>query len=970
MENPSTRLYQILSSLRQESASGHHFVSYVDLKRSVTQTLVSDVIDGFDYPEHRRFMVVARILEEGLRVFAILIWMHDEEQICHFLEHNELDSRLPMEEGQVHRIAPQVRDQFWKEVQWEFLPHEFRMNDGHRIIQDRVILPFLEDVKQAEGASGEISKCTIAFGQQTLLSENDTTSLIVVRKRLKMIKSQEATDKAFRREMECLEVLRCLRHDNIIQLLGSYTHKGEHNLLFPSLPQDLASFLQLDERFGEFRENLTFYDALSGLASAVGMVHNVVVDASNRQSPLTRIGYHHDIRPKNILVTSSTFILADFGLARFKPANEDSKTRWKTGVGDYIAPECMDENFDRKKVGRSIDIWSLGCLIAEIATYMEGGPSHVKKFREERERSDLKKIWTNNYFFEKETLNVSVSRWLTMLSANPKDRGVRCLVEAARVMLQVNHEDRPKIARVSRILSYIHIKALFRLTDDAFQKTVTTSKLSSRETPPYGRLNLWFEAERFKAWGIVLGMYTDQIDCALFKENASMAVSLRIVLEKLHPKLRSYTLFPSNEIASRLSDTVLMRTPFDEDVRKQVQELWEAVPLVYQERMEQVWRQSLLDTEDSAYLNRIEEDAPTLNEPFSGIGVHAAMRRLEHALWKESETTSSQQKKLILRDAQIERIKTLGQDRELAWYRPIQQPSLSLSPVDVHGRQCVLIEWMLYSPIWAGQSDEQKVIKVAALTELLHGPKPKGFHVLNCLGVLPPTEESNHEGFGFVYSFPSDIIASLEQEPRTLLEFIQKKDYTMLLEERFHIAKSLIRSLYELHSAGWLHKNIQSCNILFFPQDSSDTWNAARDPFLIGFRHSRPDGEVWYSDTDKYNNPRTDYHHPDYKPSVTRFQKAYDYYSVGVILLELGFYQPISAFRAQHKLENEKDFRRLLITKYAPKLGAKMGSLYRDVVVACLTGDFSEIEEERETSDDLAGFFWNVVAKLSECHVG
>ena len=329
----------------------------------------------------------------------------------------------------------------------------------------------------------------------------------MVRKRLKMIKSQEATEKAFRREMECLETLRLLRHDNIIQLLGSYTHKGEHNLLFPLLPQDLTSFLQLDERFGKFRENLTFYNALSGFASAIETVHNLVVEASDRQNSLTRIGYHHDIRPKNILVTSSTFVLADFGLARFKPVNEDSKTRWKTGVGDYIAPECMDENFDRKKVGRSIDIWSLGCLVAEIATYMEGGPSHVKKFREEREQSDPKKMWTNNYFFEKDTLKLSVSRWLTILSANPKDWGIRCLVEAARVMLQVNHEDRPKIARISCILSYISIKALFWLTGDTFQKTITTSKLSSRETPPYSRLNLWFEAERFRAWGIVVGMY-------------------------------------------------------------------------------------------------------------------------------------------------------------------------------------------------------------------------------------------------------------------------------------------------------------------------------------------------------------------------------------------------------------------------------------------------------------------------------
>ena len=165
------RIDRLIATIRQESASGRFFITYKDLKRTVTKEVIVAVVSTFNHPVHRRSMVVERILEKGLIVFSILASMREEHQIFAFIEHDELDSRLPMEKEQVLRITSTVGDRFWREVQWEFLPYEFQKNDHHRCIRDQVILPFLKETTKAEGAFGEIYETVIASAQQTLLPE-------------------------------------------------------------------------------------------------------------------------------------------------------------------------------------------------------------------------------------------------------------------------------------------------------------------------------------------------------------------------------------------------------------------------------------------------------------------------------------------------------------------------------------------------------------------------------------------------------------------------------------------------------------------------------------------------------------------------------------------------------------------------------------------------------------------------------
>ena len=72
---------------------------------------------------------------------------------------------------------------------------------------------------------------------------------------------------------------------------------------------------------------------------------------------------HRDIKPQNLLVDPSCHILkiCDFGSAkRYK--SDDNSVAYITSRY-YRAPELI---FGNTKYGYSIDIWSAGCVIAEL----------------------------------------------------------------------------------------------------------------------------------------------------------------------------------------------------------------------------------------------------------------------------------------------------------------------------------------------------------------------------------------------------------------------------------------------------------------------------------------------------------------------------------------------------------------------------------------------------------------------------
>lgn len=58
-------------------------------------------------------------------------------------------------------------------------------------------------------------------------------------------------------------------------------------------------------------------------------------------------------------------------LSSFKNTKEKSKTVFKLGKAYYLAPECEDfeEDFKKLTISRPSDVWSFGCMIADVVTY-------------------------------------------------------------------------------------------------------------------------------------------------------------------------------------------------------------------------------------------------------------------------------------------------------------------------------------------------------------------------------------------------------------------------------------------------------------------------------------------------------------------------------------------------------------------------------------------------------------------------
>ena len=123
-----------------------------------------------------------------------------------------------------------------------------------------------------------------------------------------------------------------------MELLGFYTFKSHHYLLFPPAASDLGQLLyppaasDLDQVLRDspfLRSEFNNLLALSGLASAVEKLHNYESEILH----VSLIGCHHDLKPKNVLVDEGKFLLADFGLSKFKNVSEDSKSPFGRGEG-------------------------------------------------------------------------------------------------------------------------------------------------------------------------------------------------------------------------------------------------------------------------------------------------------------------------------------------------------------------------------------------------------------------------------------------------------------------------------------------------------------------------------------------------------------------------------------------------------------------------------------------------------------
>lgn len=255
-----------------------------------------------------------------------------------------------------------------------------------------------------------------------------------------------------------------LEHPNILPLLTSYTYNDVPNFLLPLADGgDLEQLLNRKHRPKDFAEDTRFYDALSGLASALETLHDYKSDVLGTEM----IGYHHDLKPKNVLVARGRFVLSDFGLSKLK-TGEDSRTPFNKGQGHYLAPECEDleHDFSKGVVSRASDVWSLGCIVLEVIVYMVGGTDALANFREHR--TIKKGFLTTKTFFCGKALNPEVERKMFEL-VGCENVTVRKAVALIGQILVVDLKKRLKASEICLKLRLICFEASYLRLCAAFQ---------------------------------------------------------------------------------------------------------------------------------------------------------------------------------------------------------------------------------------------------------------------------------------------------------------------------------------------------------------------------------------------------------------------------------------------------------------------------------------------------------------------
>lgn len=141
-----------------------------------------------------------------------------------------------------------------------------------------------------------------------------------------------------------IEILKGLRHENIVLLLDTFETKTEFCLVIEYCQGELFEILEEDKSLPE--------DVIKSIAqqlvSALHYLH------SNRI-------IHRDMKPQNILISHSGVVkLCDFGFAR--AMRDNTMMTSIKGTPLYMSPELVQE----QPYNNTVDLWSLGVILYEL----------------------------------------------------------------------------------------------------------------------------------------------------------------------------------------------------------------------------------------------------------------------------------------------------------------------------------------------------------------------------------------------------------------------------------------------------------------------------------------------------------------------------------------------------------------------------------------------------------------------------
>ena len=146
-----------------------------------------------------------------------------------------------------------------------------------------------------------------------------------------------------------ISLLKELKHPNIVKLCDVVHSEKKLTLVFEFVDRDLKKVLEDNEQGLAPAVTKSF---LAQLLKGIAFCHQHRV-------------LHRDLKPQNLLISNSGILkLADFGLARafgipVRSYTHEVVTLW------YRAPDVL---MGSRRYSTPVDVWSVGCIFAEMAT--------------------------------------------------------------------------------------------------------------------------------------------------------------------------------------------------------------------------------------------------------------------------------------------------------------------------------------------------------------------------------------------------------------------------------------------------------------------------------------------------------------------------------------------------------------------------------------------------------------------------
>lgn len=635
---------------------------------------------------------------------------------------------------------------------------------------------------------------------------------------------------------------------------------------------------------------------IAGLASAIWALHDFVLEDTEPSHK----GNHQDLRPDNILVDGDRLILADFGLSSIKSMDQNSTTPFKGRKGYCQAPECVElgRPYQEHETNRATDIFALACIIADLLIYLIKGASGVKKFRDAREFHIPPMCY---YLYHKGgSSNDAVKHWLARAAEEDGSRSIRDVVQLVSEMLEISPNKRPGAAIVTA--------RLYLSTIQAFDEHV--SILFARfDTHP----DAVIEKARFSSWvgSQDLELYSSSFGATTTEKNFESTIE---ILSQIKKSLESIDRNASDLDCRSFLEVRTLNT--------------QLLNFLSPERRSRSRSQL-----KSILLASIEPET-------SGL-VYTAMRT---AYGDSRITRIAETKHLVaqVEDASISAASPTFHtiSGPITYTRSLGRCTTAIVGHGQHSQGTpVVVEAIQYQDHFRWQ---KLLPRIHALCGLLSNK-----HLGEQLRIPPfYALYDNADAFCFelLYGFPREQQMDRSgMDPISLHSLLEEQDICNFppWESRLKLGIELAESLAAFHDVKWYHKDLTSFSVLFFPTGQTPPSERANCPYLIGFQHSRSAIDD-FTEGPLQDRVHQRYHHPKYvcveNHQFMRFRPQFDHYSLGILLLEIGFWATIDTIMHDYKDYDNHAFSDAIVRQKFPALGFQMGSGYVDIVRKCLTG--------------------------------